>query len=448
LYEKINQELAENPVLEEGPRQSGDAGGGIDPTSGVDQNLNGDESNFSRDDERQINFSDATDSGSINNEDKDRKKKYLEGIIAQEESLAEHLMSQARIAARAEDELDIFQTIITSLDHNGFLESGFQLPSQGGASPGEQAERILSSVQLFEPVGCAVTCVRDSLIIQCRYHHPEDPLLVRILTGYFEEFERLNYRKISRSLNLPESLIMEKSRIIHNLNPYPGRQYSHGATRYIIPDVEVTLVDGEIIVGLNDDWLPNLRINSYYIQLLKKKNIEKNSQNYIQDKIKLARMFMKNIAGRRETIMEIVRSIMERQREFLKRGPGHLKPLTHREIAEEVRMHESTVSRVTSNKYVQTSWGVYDLKRFFVSRIKAGNADRHTSSDKVMRLMRDILEREDPLNPRSDEDIVAILAKAGVKVARRTVAKYRDILHVPSSHIRKKINFIKSEEKT
>ena len=172
---------------------------------------------------------------------------------------------------------------------------------------------------------------------------------------------------------------LEKSKIIQMLDPYPGSQYSNRTIRYIIPDIDVKLVDGEIIVGLNDDWIPGLRVNSYYISLLKKKNIEKKLQDYIQDKMQSARYLVKNIATRRNTILRVAGSIMKRQKEFLERGPGHLKPLTHGEVAKELNIHESTVSRVTSNKYVQTSWGVFDLKYFFVSRLK--------SADRIGRLL-------------------------------------------------------------
>nr|HPL19178.1 RNA polymerase sigma-54 factor [Spirochaetota bacterium] len=178
---------------------------------------------------------------------------------------------------------------------------------------------------------------------------------------------------------------------------------------------------------------------------LKKKNIEKKLRDYIQDKMQSARYLVKNISNRRTTIFRVVDSIMKRQREFLERGPGHLHPLTHSEVAKELNLHESTVSRATSNKYVQTSWGVFDLKYFFVSRLKTGG---EASSDEAMNLIRDIIERENAERPYSDEEIVKILGKAGMHVARRTVAKYRGILSIPTSGRRKKINKIKSEEHT
>ena len=446
LYEKITLELAENPLLEEEAPVSAPSMDESGLARGVDHILAGDETDLSTVEEREIDFCDTSDSGTVDNEEINKRNKYLETLITREESLAEHLLWQARLAARTEADLDLYQVIITSLDGNGFLGTDFQLFIKESGYAEDDVGRALSAIQLFDPVGCAVPGVRESLIVQCRHYFSTETLLVRILADYFEEFEHLDYKKIARSLNLPVSRIMEQGKIIHNLDPYPGAHHCSGVIRYIIPDVEVRLVDGEIIVSLNDDWIPPLRISSYYKSLLKKKNIEKELRDYIQDKMQSARHLMKNIASRRNTILRVARSIMEHQREFLARGPGHLKPLTHSDIAAEVDMHESTVSRVTSNNYVQTAWGALDLKCFGRSRINAGCNDLDASSDKVMRLMRDIIEREDSGRPHSDEEIVSILGKAGVRVARRTVAKYRGMLHIPPSHKRKKINLIKAGE--
>ncbi|MBN2158666.1 MAG: RNA polymerase factor sigma-54 [Spirochaetes bacterium] len=444
LYERISSELVENPVLEEeAPSTFNRAEGDSDIMSGVVRNLSGDESVLAGGDERRVDFGDASDSGFSGDRDSDRKRDYLEHIIADEESLSEHLQWQARLTARDERELIIYQTIITSLDENGFFCVD---PSVLLKDPDQVAlaDDILATIQHFDPVGCAVPDVRSSLRVQCGHFYPDDEVLQKIISDCFEYFEKLDYRKIARLLNLQVDQVLEKSKIIQSLDPYPGRRYSKRTIRYIIPDIDVKLVDGEIILSLNDDWIPGIRINSYYISLLKKKNIEKKLRDYIQDKMQTARYLIKNIASRRNTILRVVRSIMEHQREFLHRGPGHLKPLTHGDVARELNMHESTVSRVTSNKYVQTCWGVFNLKYFFVSRLKSEGGSGETSSDEAMNLIRDVIDHEDAANPCSDEDIVRILGNAGVKVARRTVAKYRSLLRIPPSNKRKKINKIKS----
>jgi RNA polymerase sigma-54 factor len=448
LYERISKELVENPVLEEDPSAaSASVGDESDPMAGVVRNLNGDESLLARRDEKRVNYEDASDAGYPGSEDDDKKRDYLESIIAHEESLSEHLMWQARLTACDECELNIYQTIITSLDENGFMkEDPACLLNENCVS--EKIAKIIAAIQLFDPVGCAVRNVQESLAVQCRHFYPSDAALQKIIDDCFDHFEKLDYRKISRKLNLPVEEVVEKSKQIQNLDPYPGRQYSNRTIRYIIPDIDVRLVDGEIIVSLNDDWIPGLRINSYYISLLKKKNIEKKLRDYIQVKMQSARYLVRNISNRRNTILKVVERIMEHQRVFLERGPGHLKPLTHGEIAKEAGLHESTVSRVTSNKYVQTVWGVYNLKYFFVSKLKSSSGGDVASSDAVMNLIKDIIDRENAARPLADEEIVKILGKAGMKVARRTVAKYRGNLCIPPSGKRKKINKIKTEERT
>lgn len=446
LYEQISRELIDNPVLEE---DADSAGVRVRPgqVSGISPDFIGDDSALTRNEERQLNFGDAGDIG-YTDEDQDKKRKYFENIMTQEDSLSEHLLRQARMMSRDDRELDLFQRIITSLNDHGFLnDDTCGLCREGGHSE-ERIREALGAIQFFDPIGCAVTDVRESLCVQCRHYYPADPLLHNIIADHFVDFEHMNYKKIARSLNLPVSQVVEKSRLIQNLDPYPGWHFSNKSIRYIMPDVDVKLVDGEILVSHNDDWVPGIRINSYYNTLLKKKNIEKKLREYIQDKMQSARYLIKNIDSRRNTIFKVVNSIMEHQREFLERGPGHLKPLTHVEIARNVDLHESTISRVTSNKYVQTCWGVFHLKCFFVSRVRSAGNEKETSSDQIMNLIRDIVEREDSRAPLSDEEIVTVLGKAGIAVARRTVAKYRGILHIPSSDKRKKINIIKSEERT
>ncbi len=449
LYEKITNELVDNPVLEE------ESGSGTSPlpgdsgqTDGAVRDLTADETRLARADERSVQYDDGSDQGYAAGEDDEKKRHSLENFYAHEESLSEHLLWQARMTARNEKEFGVYESIITSLDENGFLPGDeSELFTESSAGP-EAVENALAVIRLFDPVGCAVKNVRESLSVQCAHFYPSDEVLLKMVCDCFEMLEKLDYQKISRVLAIPLPVIVDKSKLIQKLDPYPGRQYSNRTIRYIIPDIDVKLVDGEILVGLNDDWVPGLRINSYYISLLKKKNIEKKLQEYIQDKMQAARYLMKNIATRRNTILRVAGSIMTHQKEFLERGPGHLKPLTHGDVAKDLNIHESTVSRVTSNKYVQTSWGVFDLKYFFVSRLKSADGSEDSSSDEVMNLIKDIIERENASEPLSDEAIVRILGKAGVTVARRTIAKYRGILMIPTSNMRKKINKIKPEEHT
>ena len=213
-----------------------------------------------------------------------------------------------------------------------------------------------------------------------------------------------------------------------------------------MPDVEVKLFDGEIIVTLNDDWIPGIKLSTYYINLLKKKSIDKEQREYLNSRLQSAMALLKNISSRRDTVLKVTSAIMKSQKDFLERGHGHLKYLTHHDIAGEVNVHESTVSRVSSGKYIQTPWGVFEMKYFFVSRLKnsGDNNDDDQSSDKVKGMIQEIIAGENPDSPVSDEEVVNLLKEKGITVARRTIAKYRDILNIPASNKRKKINMIKS----
>lgn len=445
LSERLSEELLNNPILEENEQ------GPVSPEasqdlmlSQINQNLSGDESVFNKNEERLMEYGDASDTSYTPKNDDDHNRSYLESVVAHVESLSEHLIWQAHMVAASEKEVTVYESIITSLDENGFLKDDPAVFAEEFGVDEGKIKDIIHKISFFDPVGCAASSVQESLLIQAKHFIPDEIDVQKMLSNYFVDLEKLDYDKIARGLNLSVNTIIEKSKLIQGLDPFPGRQYSTKETRYIIPDIEVQLVDGEIIISLNDDWIPAIRINSYYLQLLRKKSIEKKLRDYIQDKLQSARYLIKNISSRRETIQKVVTMIMSAQRDFLEKGPGNLKPLTHVEIAEALGMHESTISRVTTNKFVQTSWGVFELKYFFVSKLKSQNNDEQ-SSDHVMSLLKSIVDSEDPLKPYSDEDIVAIFMKNGINVARRTISKYRGILNIPPSNKRKKINMIKSE---
>ena len=449
LAETISRELVENPVLEEeGSSALPEADfGEPDLMSRISRRLSGDDSLSFRREEKDLAFTDSSDSGySGGFEDEDRKRAYLENAVTQEETLKEHLLSQARLVAGCEDELRLLESIITAIDDRGMLSVAVdEIAGECGFSP-EDVRAGIRTVGALDPAGCGASSVQESLALQAAYLFPEDTLLQRMLSDYFRELERLEYERIAKGLGVTVQMVVEKSKLLQKLTPFPGRQFSMKGVRYIIPDVEVKLMDGEIIVGVNDDWIPRFRVNHYYLDLLKKKNIDKNLKDYIKDKLQSARALMKNISGRRDTITKVVTAIMHRQREFLEKGPGHLRPLTHTMIAQEVGLHESTVSRVTSNKFVQTGWGVFELKYFFVSRLKSAEGDQ--SSDMIQSLIKDIISRESSERPLNDEEILLELKKRGIHCARRTIAKYRRNLGIPSSGIRRRLNMINNEVST
>ena len=438
LSEMISQEFMENPLIEEAEYlQNEDY-----LEEKINKNLNGEEGDSADSPEKEI-YDDPAESGiNKNYTEEDKNRLFIENAVTTKESLKEHLQWQATMTARTEKELAVYEEIITMLDDDGFLqENRFE------SMEAVDKAAVLKNIRHFDPVGCAAFSVNETLHIQACYYFPEDYLLHSMLADHFSDIERLDYGKISKALSISESSVVEKSKILHNLNPFPGRSYSGREARPVIPDIEVKLIDGEIIVTMNDDWIPGIKISSYYVNLLKNKSIDEEQREYLNSKLQSAMALLKNISSRRNTILKVTTAIMMNQKDFLEKGPGNLKYLTHHDISDEVNVHESTVSRVSSGKYIQTPWGVFEMKYFFVSRLKnAGdkNNDNDQSSDKVKGMIYEIISSEDHNNPLSDEEVVNILKEKGVVVARRTVAKYRDILNIPASSKRKKINMIKS----
>lgn len=443
LLEKITRELEENPVLEEdnvvvAPAISAPERELIETVS---RTLSGNEdTNPDYENATEVG-GDIPDRSDRTSSDDSRKRDYIESAVSGGESLTEHLLAQARLGAHDEAELTLLEYIITALDENGLLPFDAKTLAEKFSEPLERVQKAIASVQLFEPVGCAAASVQESLLIQAAHYHPGDFHLQRIIADHLRDLEHMRYDRIARNLGISEKAVAEKCKLLQTLDPYPGRQFESSSIRYIIPDVDVKYIDGEIIITFNDDWIPPIKINSYYTELLRKKNIEKKLKDFIQDRLQSARSLVKNIQSRRDTILKVVKAIMHHQQDFLVKGPGHLRPLVQAEIAREVGMHESTVSRVTSNKFAQTPWGVFELKHFFSTRIKSEDGNER-SSDEAASLIRDIIAQENPAKPLSDDEIQVRLKKAGIEISRRTIAKYRGKFNIPPSHMRKRQNFI------
>ncbi|MCU0821470.1 MAG: RNA polymerase factor sigma-54 [Spirochaetes bacterium] len=448
LAEKISDELLENPVLEEDTvaitpeTVSGDRD--IDLISGITKELSGDDSVLQKNEDNEMTYDNFNENQYAETAEDDRKRSFIENAIIQEETLKEHLGAQAHLLIDDDSELSLIDSIISSLDDNGFLISPKDDISRENNVAVEMVEKAISFINTLDPAGCGAANVHESLRIQAKILYPGDELLHRLLNDHFTDLEKMQHEKIEKALHINTRELIEKNRLIQNLNPFPGRFYGAKNIKYIIPDIEVKLIADEIHTSLNDDWIPGIRINSYYKNIFNKKDIDKNLRHYLKEKIQSAKYLVESISNRRDTIIKIVRAIMECQREFLMNGTGYLKPLVYSEIAKETGMHESTVSRVANNKYVQTPWGIFELKSFFSSRLKSENETSH-SSDEVINLIKNIIENESPQNPFTDEEIVNLLKEKNINIARRTIAKYRGIINISSSNIRKKINKINNK---
>lgn len=441
LAELVQEELEANPVLDlEEDREFSRAETEGDTVSGdVERELSHDDHEVETaipdlpEDLRYNEYSGADD----------RKREFIESVVTQSESLTEHLLDQARLLQLSRKMYEMVERVITSLDENGFLsaEGAKALAETDADLPLiEEARKIIYTL---EPIGCGATGVQNSLLVQSRILYPDDDLLSEMIEKHFEQLSSLMYEKIAKAMGIAIGEVTSASRLIKALNPYPGRGFAQTQTKFIVPDIEVKLVGGEILIHFNDEWVPRLRISDSYLEVLTQKDADKKLKEYVREKINAAKQLMKNITGRRDTIEKVVRTVMQHQIEFLEKGPGHLKSLTCAQVAEIVQCHESTVSRVSSGKYLQCPWGTFEIKSFFVSKL--GTEEDDKSSDEALSRIGKIVAEEDPKSPLSDDAIAEILLKEGVTVARRTVSKYRDILNIPSSSKRKRLHILKSE---
>ncbi|HVO19446.1 MAG TPA: RNA polymerase factor sigma-54 [Anaeromyxobacter sp.] len=373
-----------------------------------------------------------------------------EATLTRKTDLHDHLEWQLRLSTFTPDEARVAMLIIGNLDEDGY----FKMPAVEGeseematsdplvrvsfeASVGvELAERVLQRVQQFDPVGVAARDLRECLLLQVRYLNADTPEIVAIIERHLKHLESKNYGAIAKDLKLSIEEVVKAVKVISHLEPKPGRAYSSEDAQYITPDVYVHKMGDRYITVLNDDGLSKLRISGMYRAALKNGEAGK-AKEYIQERLRSAVWLIRSIHQRQRTIYKVTESIVKFQREFLDKGIAFLKPLILRDVAEDIGMHESTVSRVTTNKYVHTPQGIYELKFFFNSAINRTGGDE-IASEAVKNHIRQIVASEDPRRPHSDQRIVEILKGQGIEIARRTVAKYREVLGLLPSSKRKK----------
>ncbi len=367
----------------------------------------------------------------------DSKRRFMEGALARPESLQEHLLWQLRLQPISETAFEIGELLIRNLDENGFdLEDPMTL-----VKPGQQKEleRIRAMIQSFEPVGTCVRDYRESLIIQARLAEDRTPSAEEILANYFTALEKGRYSEITRKLKISREQLDEEIAFIRSLTPFPGRLYSNESPTYVIPDLLVTIKEGQLVIILNEEEIPVLGIDPFFDALVEDVEQRKDKQvkRFVTNSVKDARWFIHSIQQRNQTLLKVARAVVEFQREFFIRGPKYLVPLTLRDIAAEVGVHEATVSRITTGKYMQTEWGIFELKYFFSNAVSTtAPGGRQFSKEAVKENIKEILEQESGDTHLSDQKIAALLEQRGIKIARRTVAKYRRELDISSSYDR------------
>ncbi len=360
-----------------------------------------------------------------------------ENLISTSENLYDHLMWQMRNSGFNDEEQVIAGILISYIDDDGYIKVPVEQIAQDENVTVEDLESILPFVQEFDPPGVGARDLKECLLIQAKHLQEDTHDFVTLITNHLKDLEKKNYEGIAKAMNRQLEDIVEMTKIIYTMDPKPGRQFMTNETLYVTPDVYVYKVGDEYMVSLNEDGLPRLRISNFYKNVLQGKTANNTTQEYIQDKLRSAVWLIKSIHQRQRTIYKVTESIVKHQRDFFERGPGFIKPMILRDIANDIGMHESTVSRVTTAKYVHTPRGIFELKYFFNSGINTDDGDA-LASESVKLKIKELVGGEDPKNPLSDQKIVDLLKKDGIQIARRTVAKYRDVLKILPSSKRKK----------
>jgi RNA polymerase sigma-54 factor len=452
LISMVRQEMAENPVLDEAAETYNnefEAGLGlVEPRTAPETPQQED----ARREERPEDFdwsrfidhmSSGSGTGSMPSYDGEEGP-GLEQKLSSSTSLVDHLMEQLRLSGLDEQEMFLGAIIIGNLDDSGYLSdvSLDELAEQAGTSV-EAVEDVLDVIQTFDPLGVGARDLRECLLIQLERLYSDEELAQQLVAEHLGNLERKSYGKIARELGVTQEDVIDAAQLIASLEPKPGGGFEQDDARYITPDIYIYKTGDDYIAVLNEDGMPRLRISDYYRKELqrKKKEGEKDDvKEYIQDKLRGAMWLIRSIHQRQSTIMRVTESIIKFQRDFFDRGVEHLKPLVLRDVAEDIRMHESTVSRVTTNKYVHTPRGIFELKYFFNSKIGTHTSgDDDVASEAVRAKIKEIISSEDPRRPLSDAKIVDMLTKDNIDIARRTVAKYREMMGILSSAQRKQM---------
>ncbi len=443
LMDTIKTELEENPALEE-VQEGVPAEQATDQTESIATESQ-DVKEVTIDDKIKddIDWSNYLDEysapGKTHRESEDRDTPRFESFIASNESLNDHLLWQFLMTKPNKEEEGIASLIIGNLNKDGYLDATVEEIADTSGSPPEKIEEVISIIQTFDPIGVCARDLSECLLIQAKFLNLDNTIVTDILRDHLPQLEKKNYKAICKALKKSMDEIVSAVNIIKSLEPKPGRQFSDETPQYINPDIYVYKLENEYAIMLNDDGMPKLRVNSFYKNSISRgKNISGEAEDYIQEKMRSAAWLIKSIHQRQKTIYRVMESILGFQREFFEKGIAYLKPMVLRDVAQDIQMHESTISRVTTNKYAFTPQGIYELKYFFNSSIKRSEGGSIASAS-VQEKIRQIIAGEDPKRPYSDDKIAQILKDDQINIARRTVAKYREMLRVLPSNKRKQI---------
>ncbi len=369
----------------------------------------------------------------------ERQEFALENLMTKGRSLEEYLRSQLGVLPLDKRQKRIALYLIGNIDSSGYLTVTVEQAQQDLKENRELIEKVLSIIQGFDPPGIAARDLKECLSLQLKQKGIEDPAAYEIVQKHLRQIAAGSLNKVAQALNLPVIKVQELADIIKSLNPKPGASFGEDQEiNYIVPDVIVENLDGEFIIHINETNTPLLTINKTYASILKQNTkVDEKTREFVENKLNQAIWLIRSIEQRRSTIYQVTESLIEMQREFFRHGVGHLKPLTLKELADKVGVHESTVSRATSNKYIQTPHGTFEYRYFFSSGLNTAAGDR-ASSESIKLQIQDLIKNEDQTKPLSDQKIADLLKEQGINIARRTVTKYREVLGILNAVQRKR----------
>jgi RNA polymerase sigma-54 factor len=442
LKEMINQEMIANPVLEEQSEE---------PT----QADNYSDENFLKEETEKVPekpepnpfdefdvgtfFNQYLDTGGDGGQSQEREvseRPSFEKFLSSPTGLTDHLQWQLSVTICSDSVRAVAENIIGNLDENGYLTASPEELTENGKYSQDDLEDAIAVIQEFDPMGVGARDLRECLLLQLKAFDPQNTLAQQVVSEHLKQVQSNQLKEIARALNRPVEVVKRALDVIKKLDPRPGLRYNKTEPRLVEPDVYFRKVDGQWQAYLNEDDMPQLRLSPTYRRLLVKDAADRDVRNYVKERFTAAVQLMKNIEQRKHTILRVCQSIIARQGEFLDLGPDALKPMMIKEVAEEVGVHPSTVSRAVASKYAHTSQGVLELRSFFSESVN-GPEGGGMSLLTLKRLVKKMIEEEDTSKPLTDEQVAKKLDEAGIHVTRRTVAKYREDMRIPSTHQRR-----------
>ncbi len=435
LVQKVHQEMLENPFLEDVSAQEEN---GLDPADdGLTQDTEEEPpKELDIDWEAYLQDSGGDPGFPIDN---GREVPSLEATLKDETSLTEYLLWQLSLAVYTDRQKDIGAYLIGNIDENGYLQCSLDDAAAALDVTPDQVQDVLQVIWSFDPPGIGARDLQECLLIQLEHLDMRESLAGQLVETCLERLEERHFHRIAKEFGASLEEVLAAVKLIRELDPKPGDRYGADRVEYIVPDVVVVKVGDDYQIGLNDDGMPKLRINSLYQSILRRgESMQGDTRDYLEEKFRSAVWLMKSIEQRRQTLLKVAVSLCGFQHEFLEKGLPALKPLVLRDVADDIGMHESTVSRVTTNKYIHTPQGVFELKFFFHSGLNSFGGDT-MSSVSVKDIIRKAVAAEDARKPLTDQQLVMLLEQKGIKIARRTVAKYRQELRIAPASRRKRL---------